>query len=50
MTTDGEDVQQKSGLEREPVGGVILGKALYEGNICLEKVYAKLKKGSNNKC
>tara|TARA_B100000963_G_scaffold342651_1_gene343724 strand:+ start:5513 stop:6268 length:756 start_codon:yes stop_codon:yes gene_type:complete len=44
------EIDELAALHDKGVDGVILGKALYEGNICLEKVYAKLKKGSNNKC
>ncbi len=45
-----EEIEKLSALYDKGISGVILGKALYEGNIHLEKVIEKLSRKPSTKC
>ena len=45
-----EEIEKLSAFYDEGISGVILGKALYEGNICLKKVNEALNRKFGPKC
>ena len=45
-----EEIEELSKCYKQGVTGVILGKALYEGNICLEDVVEQLNRKSDSAC
>ena len=44
------EIEKLSTFYDEGISGVILGKALYEGNICLKKVIETLNRKFDTKC